>query len=55
MTTGTPTPLPPVRRIVTGHREDGVAVVHSDTTIPGSEVREEFCTSSTVLADDVWG
>ena len=55
MSTDTPTPLPPVRRVVTGHRKDGVAVVHSDTTIPGSEVREEFYTSSTVLADSVLG
>ena len=30
--------LPAVRRIVTGHREDGLAVVHSDITIPSVDV-----------------
>ena len=32
--------LPGVRRIVTGHRDDGVAIVKLDSTISPIEVRE---------------
>ncbi|KAI0375066.1 hypothetical protein BV20DRAFT_933593 [Pilatotrama ljubarskyi] len=35
-------PLPGLRRVVTGHRADGVAVVKSDGVIPSKEVRESF-------------
>ena len=37
--TARPESLAGVRRIVTGHREDGVAVVKSDTVVISQEVR----------------
>ncbi|KAI0735108.1 hypothetical protein C8Q76DRAFT_270891 [Earliella scabrosa] len=40
--TARPEPLAGVRRIVTGHREDGVAVVKSDTVVISQEIGEGF-------------
>ncbi|KAI0639469.1 hypothetical protein C8Q77DRAFT_65981 [Trametes polyzona] len=37
-----PDPLPGVRRVVTGHRNDGVAIVKSDDVIPSAEVGPAF-------------
>jgi len=45
MPSGIPNPFPPIRRIVTGHNEQGISVVQSDAPLAVVKVRREAASS----------